>query len=123
MDTRETSSASEVRVLIFWLFSIRPHSVGALHELHSRKSIAETVDILADKLEIHLDVLVSEDEGLVSTVKEPVAWICYIPHLEAKVFIWILEELEAVHIEPHVTVQVVRGNHKLWDRKSGLIRS
>lgn len=122
MDTRETASTSEVRILIFWLLSIGPHTVGAFHELHSRVSIAKAVDILADELEVHLDVLVCEDESLVSTVKEPVAWICYIPHLEAKVFIGFLEKLEAVHIEPHVAIQVVSGDYRLWDRKSGLVR-
>ena len=95
-------SGSALAIIRKWGLAGCPHIEGTWLKLKLCLTVAQTIDILRGKLEIHLDVLIGEDEGLAASVKEPALGVDNIMYLETEVFFLLVIHLETVELKAEI---------------------
>jgi hypothetical protein len=95
-----------------------PHAPGTLSELEGGQALAKAVNTEGGEQEVHLDVLVCEDQTLILSAEEHLVGGGIVHKTKAEGFILgfiCTSELVPDHIESHVLVGILLVNELIRD--------
>ncbi len=82
-------------------------------------AVSQSVKVLRGQLEVHLDILVREDQGLANCINVPVGGVHHVGHAETEglAFGWVGKR-HAQHLQAHIVVTGLHVDHILRDREA-----